>query len=550
MVYKVSLIFCLILSTSSFCQISQEMQKALGAVSPESIEATMSFLASDLVEGRQPGTRGFAIASQYVQSQFKSLGLKPGGEDGRYLQRVVLKKGVVDRSSSTFVVKGIETKVWSYGNEFVFTPYMASEQSEIAAPLIFAGFGISAPELKYDDYKGIDVKGKIVVLLDQAPETFGNNERAFFSSPNTKYQEAVKRGAVGVVTLNMSRRTSWSALVRRNAQGAFKWVDSEGRPHNSFEELKVIASANPEQHEILFSKSGKKLQDVYNRLKSGKAQSFVMNVDAELKIKTKHDTVESSNLIGVIPGSDPVLKEEFIVYVAHLDHFGIGTPVKGDSIYNGAHDNAAGVAILMEIARAFRALPVAPKRSIAMAVVTGEESGLLGSDYFATNPTVKGNIVANMTIDMPFFFHPVLDIVPYGAQHSSLSNGVAEATKILNLKISPDPFPDQVIFIRSDHFSFVKKGIPALFIKSGFMTAATDTVNRAKSDVAWRSTTYHTPQDEMSQAFDFGGAATHAKVNFLIGLLTANDKERPSWNKGDFFGEKFGKSGDRATPGH
>ena len=379
------------------------------------------------------------------------------------------------------------------------------------------------------------------MLLDQAPDIFGNNERAYFSSANTKYQEAVKRGAVGVITLNMSRRSSWNAIVRRNAQGAFKWVDGQGHAHNSFEELKVIGSVNPDHHEVLFSRSGKKLQDVYSRLKSGKAQSFNLNIDAELKITTKHSVVESSNLIGIIPGSDAVLKNEYIVYVAHLDHFGIGRPVKGDSIYNGAHDNASGVAILLEIARAFRALPIAPKRSIAIAVVTGEESGLLGSDYFATNPTVKGSVVANLTIDMPFFFHPVLDIVPYGAQHSSLSNGVAEATKILNLKVSPDPFPDQVIFIRSDHFSFVKKGIPALFIKSGFMTVPADTVNRAKSDVAWRTTTYHTPQDDMSQAFNFGGAVTHAQVNFLIGLFTANDPAKPRWNKGDFFGEKFGE---------
>jgi hypothetical protein len=549
MIPKICLIFCLGISTYGFCQTPPDMQKALESVSADAIESTMSFLANDLLEGRQPGTRGFAIASQYVQAQFKSMGLKPGGENNQYVQRVVLKKGVIDQSLSKFVLTNVDAKAWSYGNEFVFTPYMASEQSEVAAPLIFAGFGVSAPELGYDDYKGIDARGKIVVLFDQAPDNFGNNERAYFSSANIKYQEAVKRGAVGVITLNMSRRTSWNAIVRRNAQGAFKWIDAKGHPHNSFEELKVIGSVNPDHQEILFSRSGKKLMDVYNRLKSGKAQSFLLNVEAQLKATTKHSIVESSNLIGIIPGTDPVLKDEFIVYVAHLDHFGIGLPVKGDSIYNGAHDNASGVAILLEIGRAFRGLPVAPKRSIAIAVVTGEESGLLGSDYFATNPTVNGNIVANMTIDMPFFFHPVLDIVPYGAQHSNLSNGVMAATKILNLKISPDPFPEQVIFVRSDHFSFVKKGIPALFIKSGFMTSPSDTVNRPKSDVAWRATTYHTPQDDMSQAFDFGGAVTHVKVNFLIGLLTANDAVKPSWNKGDFFGEKFGeKQSSGKTP--
>jgi Zn-dependent M28 family amino/carboxypeptidase len=230
------------------------------------------------------------------------------------------------------------------------------------------------------------------------------------------------------------------------------------------------------------------------------------------------------------------------VYVAHLDHFGIADPVKSDSIYNGAHDNASGVAILLGIAKSFQSLPIAPKRSIIIAVVTGEESGLLGSDYFVSNPTVDGTIVANLALDMPFFFHPILDIVPYGAQHSSLSTQVAEATKILNLKVSPDPFPEQVVFVRSDHFSFIKKGIPALFIKSGFMTIPSDSVNRAKSDVAWRSTTYHTPQDDMHQAFDFTAAITHVQVNFLIGFLIANEPSRPQWNKDDFFGNKFRKN--------
>jgi Zn-dependent M28 family amino/carboxypeptidase len=339
----------------------------------------------------------------------------------------------------------------------------------------------------------------------------------------------------------MSRRTSWDALVRRSAQGSFKWIDKHGHPASAFEELKAVATLNPAYGEKLFSKSGKSLEKVYAVLKSGKPQSFPLKVNAQLNVSTNLSEVQSSNLIGLIPGSDPVLKKEHIVYVAHLDHFGIGTPVKKDSIYNGAHDNASGVAILLEIAKAFKALSELPRRSIVIAVVTGEESGLLGSDYFASNPTVDGPLVANLALDMPFFFHPILDIVPYGVQHSSLARQVEEATKILDLKVSPDPFPEQVVFVRSDHFSFIKKGIPALFIKSGFMTVPSDTVDRSKTDVAWRSTIYHTPQDDMTQAFDFSGAAMHVKVNFLIGLLAANAAEKPTWNEGDFFGNKFGK---------
>jgi Zn-dependent M28 family amino/carboxypeptidase len=523
-------------------QNGAELKKVLESVRPDAIKATMMFLADDMLQGRQPGTRGFALASKYVEAEFMSTGLVPAGENNAYIQRVPLQKGIVQSKESKFVlIDGKTHEPLTYGTEFLFTPYMSAPQSGVTAPLVFAGFGISAPELKYDDYKGLDVKGKIVVLLDQAPDTFGNNERAYFSSPNIKYQEAIKQGAVGVINLGMSRRTSWDALVRRSAQGSFKWVDKQGKPTNAFDELKAVATLNSAYGEKLFSKSGKSLEKVYAVLKSGKPQSFPLKVNAQLNVSTNLSEVESSNLIGLIPGSDPVLKKEHIVYVAHLDHFGVGTPVKGDSIYNGAHDNASGVAILLEIARAFKALSELPRRSIVIAVVTGEESGLLGSDYFASNPTVYGPLVANLALDMPFFFHPILDIVPYGIQHSSLARQVEEATTILDLKISPDPFPEQVVFVRSDHFSFIKKGIPALFIKSGFMTVPTDTVDRSKTDVAWRSTIYHTPQDDMTQAFDFSGAAMHVKVNFLIGLLAANAAEKPTWNEGDFFGTKFGK---------
>jgi hypothetical protein len=539
--YKtISFLLFLFIITSSFGQSEQDIQRALQAIGPDEVKSVMTFLADDLLEGRQPGTRGFALASRYIQSEFISLGLKPGVKDS-YVQPVPLGKGIVNGNESKFILEsGGTTETFAYGQDFIFSPYLVNEQSSITAQLVFAGFGVSAPELGYDDYKGIDVNGKIVVLLDQAPETFGNNERAYFSSPTIKYQEAVKRGAVGVINLGMSRRTSWEATVRRSAQGTFKWIDEQGRPNNGFESLKVIATINPANSEKIFKLSGKKLDAVYAGIKAGKPQSFPLKVSAQLSVSTRLSTIESSNLIGIIPGSDSNLKDEYIVYVAHLDHFGIGNPVKGDSIYNGAHDNASGVAILLAIARTFQSLPVAPKRSIVIAVVTGEESGLLGSDYFVSNPTVDGPIVANLALDMPFFFHPISDVVPYGIQHSSLSKQVEEATKVLNLKVSPDPFPEQVVFVRSDHFSFIKNGIPALFIKSGFITSPTDTVNRAKSDVAWRSTTYHTPQDDMSQAFDFNAALTHVRLNFLIGLMVANDPMRPQWNEGDFFGNKFG----------
>lgn len=514
--------------------------KNLKNINPNAIKATMTFLADDLVEGRQPGTRGFSVASKFVETQMMRIGLKPAMPDGGYLQPVPLKKGIVSEKLTTMTL-GEETL--TYGQEFIASPYMPQSESSVSAPLVFVGYGISAPEMQYDDYKGIDVKGKIVIFFNAAPESFPSNQRAYFTTNPVKYNEAIKRGAVGVIAVNFpnDKRSTWEATVRRTKQGTFKWLNKEGQPNDAFPALKAVATFNPDKAEKLFAKSGKTFASAVESTKAGKAESFDLNIQASIKVNTQFTSVAGSNLVGIIEGSDPKLKDEYIVYTAHLDHFGIGAPVKGDSIYNGAHDNASGVAILLEIAQTFKNLPEAPKRSIVFTIVTGEEFGLLGSDYFASNSPLNGKIVADLAIDMPFFFHPVLDIVPYGAQHSSLNQQVEKTAKILGLGISPDPFPEQVVFIRSDHFSFIKKGIPALFIKSGFKTVPSDTIDRSKSDVGWRSTIYHTPQDDMSQPFDFDAAATHVKVNYLIGYYVAQDSKSPDWNVGDFFGGKFGK---------
>ncbi|MEZ4974442.1 MAG: M28 family peptidase [Cyclobacteriaceae bacterium] len=533
-----------LLTATLFAQITSDAENAINQVSPDHIKADMTYLADDLLQGRQPGTDGFALASKYVETQFMSMGLLPGVDGKSYVQPVTLKKGIVNESESSLVLvsKGDRTAL-VYDEDFMLQPNLVNAMSEVSGQIVFVGYGVHAPELGYDDYQKIDVKNKIVVFFNQAPESFPSNERAYFSSAPVKYEEAVKRGAIGAITMQLpgDQRTSWEAAVRRSKQGTSRWADATGKAQNTFEQLKVIATFNPANAEKLFASSGKKMDAIINSIKSNKPQSLPLNLEVRMKVSSETSSIATSNLIGIIPGSDPVLKNEYVVYVAHVDHFGIGVPVKGDSIYNGAHDNASGTSIALEIARTYKRLKEPTKRSIIIAIVTGEESGLLGSDFFASNPTIpQQSMVANFSMDMPFFFHPVLDIVPYGAQHSSLSRPLGEAAKYLNLGIGPDPFPEQVVFIRSDHYSFIKKGIPSLFIKSGFKTVESDKVDRSVADVAWRRTTYHTPQDDMSQDFDFNGAATHVKVNFLTGYQVANDPQRPTWNKGDFFGGKFG----------
>lgn len=543
-IYLPALLLVLITVNTSIAQ-EKALRNNLGAISADAIKGSMSFLADDLLEGRQPGTRGFALASKFVETKFMSLGLVPGINGTSYIQKVPLRKGVVNENTSSFslLIDGKE-EVLSYGKHFIISPYFSNESSTVTAPLVFVGYGISAPEFNYDDYRDIDVKGKIVVFINDAPSRFPSNEKAYFTTTDAKFGEAIKRGAVAAISFSLpsNRRTTWEAGVRRSKQGSFKWLDNNSFPHNSSPELKAVVSLNNEYLDKLLVNSGRSTETLYKEVKEEKPISFPLNISAQVKVSTRFTPVEGSNVLGMIPGSDPKLKEECVVYSAHLDHFGIGAPVKNDSIYNGAHDDASGVAILLEIIAAYQRLPHPPKRSILFAVVTGEESGLLGSDYFVNNPTIPAtNIVANLAIDMPFFFHPVLDIVPYGADHSSLSKQVEQTTKFLGLQISPDPFPEQVVFIRSDHYSFIKKGIPALFIKSGFMTVPQDTTDRSKSDVAWRSTIYHTPQDDMNQPFDFHAATMHVKVNFLVGYFVANEATRPTWNANDFFGKRFQK---------
>ncbi|MEJ0055327.1 MAG: M28 family peptidase [Bacteroidota bacterium] len=370
----------------SFSQIDDLLNTALDKVNPNAIKASMTFLADDVVEGRQPGSRGFAIASKYVESQFISIGLQPGIDGKSYTQPVPFRKGVVDEKGSSLVLitKG-KKETLLLGKDFLLSPYYASVLSEVKAPLVFVGYGVSAPELGYDDYYAVDVKGKIVVYVNGAPASFPSNERAYFSS-SSKFTEAVERGAVGVISFSAptDNRTSWEAAVRRSKQGGFKWVNKEGKAMGGNDELKAVVNLNPESAAKLFASTGATLQKVLESLKNNEQGSFDLGMEAQIKIKTTHSSVQSSNLVGVLPGTHPQRKDEYIVYVAHVDHFGKGAPVKGDSIYNGAHDNASGVSILLEIARAYRNYR-AIERSIMFVVVTGEENGLLGSDYFVNN---------------------------------------------------------------------------------------------------------------------------------------------------------------------
>ena len=523
--------------------IPADAQKAAQSVRPEAIEAHMRYLSDDKLAGRKPGTQGYELAAQYVEKQFKTLGFKPHGQNGTFRQAVPLRKGQVrEEASSLVLIQDGKELPLIYGKNFILSPNFGRASSDVSAPIVFVGFGVSAPELGYDDYADIDVRGKIVACFNGAPSTFPSNQRAYSSS--AKQEVAAAHGALGLVTFSLP--TDVSARVEanapRNRQAIYRWTDSQGRAQRTFPQLGVIASLGDSTTRSLFTKAPKTFEQSRLDANQNKSQAFPMNVSLRAHTQTElSDGLVGENIVGLLPGSDPKLKDEYVVYVSHLDHLGIGRPVKGDSIYNGAHDNASGVAINLEAARLFASLPKSPRRSILFVAVTGEEMGLLGSDYFASNPTVpKDKIVANLCLDMPFFFHPLLDIVPYGSEHSTMNVAVESAAKFVGVKIAKDPIPEQAVFMRSDHFSFVRQGIPAIYIKSGSTTG--DDRNGTKLNLDWRATIYHSPQDDMNQPFDWNAAARHVQLQFLIGYLTAESDTRPVWNTGDFFGTKFGSS--------
>ncbi len=529
-----------------------DIAAALSAFQGSQIKQHMSFLADDALEGRGLGSAGYEQALQYVEKEVTSYKLAPAGENGGFRQRVPLRNSVVVETGSAMKVRGpAGTKTLVYAKDYMLSadPLRAKVAIE-DAPVVFVGYGVSAPGLGYDDYgTGVDVKGKVVAFLSGAPAMLPSNERAYYSSGPAKEGEAIKRGAIGAISFTSpdDPRFRWDVSVATGKQGGYAWVDAQGNPSRGDPALRGTASLNHSGVAALFAGASKPAAEVFAAAANSTPQAFDLATRVSITTQSTHTDVESANVVARLEGSDPALKNEHVVYVAHVDHFGRGVAMNGDAIYNGAHDNASGVAIVLDVARAYAALPTRPRRSVLFLFVTAEERGLLGSDYFARNPTVpKASIVADLTLDMPFLFHPLLDIVPYGALHSSLLAPVTKAAQHLKLAIGTDPIPEQVLFIRSDHFSFVRQGVPSLFIKSGFQTGD-PAKDGAAINAGYRRDVYHKPNDDMSQPFDFDAGAKHAQLNFLTGWLVAQETARPAWNQGDFFGGLFGGAASVGT---
>ncbi len=526
---------------------------ACAATPPDSVEASLdlireralrrhvNFLADDDLAGRMTGEPGYDAAAAYVAQQFAAMGLEPAGRDGWY-QSVPLRsyKAVADTAEVVIHAPGGDLPL-AYRDDFSMSGDPVAPSTRVRAPVVYIGYGVHAPEFGYSDYEGVDVAGKIVAGYSGAPEVIEGEQRAYYASSLTKYEEAVARGAVGIISLRSRKaeeRRAWDEAKKNfGRRPSMTWVNADDRAARHFPELRGAAYLSPDAAEQLFANAPLTYADTLDATEAGEVRSAPLGVEVTLARESEHATLKSPNVIGLVRGTDPGLADEYIVYTAHLDH--LGTLVEDDEprIYNGAYDNAMGVALMLETARAFAAFP--PRRSVMFVALTAEERGLLGSDYFVNHPVVDpGAIVANINLDMPLFLYPVADLIAFGSENSSLQFVAEASARAEGFSFTPDPMPEENLFVRSDQYSFVRMGVPAVYLVPGF-TSLDDDVDGESVYRDHLENHYHEPSDDLSRPVDWDSAVRFARAHARIGFGVAMDATRPAWNEGNFFGERF-----------
>ncbi len=547
---KLSLLLCMTLSAchqSPSTQTQSNLTETPAKIGLENnLQAHIEFLADDYLLGRDTGTEQYEIAARYVASHFKQFDMTPAGDDNTWFQSVPFVKSSLDKSSVIFKINANDKPLTlAYPNEFLIGPNPNSIEDKVTSKLVFVGYGINAPALNHNDYANIDVQGKIVVMLSGKPQSFPSELGAHVASGDEKSRYAAEQGAIGIISLHTPERDkvrTYEKILPFVGRPSFHWVKADGTAAGTQPSLKVGAYLSKQAGLKLFAAAGSDLQPIFDGLAEDKIpQAFDLDLEVNIQRNSKHEKVKSSNVAGIIKGSDPALKNEYVVYSAHLDHIGTGGMVKeNDHINNGALDNASGIAVMLETARQF-AQQQPPKRSILFVAVTGEEKGLLGSEYFAKNPTVSADsMIANVNLDMPLILYPFADVIAFGSEHSTLDSYVSRAAKAQGLKLSPDPMPEQNLFVRSDHYSFVKEGVPSIFLVPGFESKQQG-VDGQKIFQEFFVEHYHQPSDDIHLDINYEAGATFARVNYQIGKEIANDDQRPAWKENNFFGDTFAK---------
>ena len=515
------------------------------------IEADVRFLADDLLEGRDTATRGHDLAALYVAQRLRAIGLSPAGDNGSYYQRVPLLSATrIAEGGRLVMTRHGATTALRFRTQFLPALNYHGADMAVEAPAMFVGQGVHAPGLHHDDFSGVDLRGKIAVLLSGVPAAFDIDRRAFHSSSREKLRELSERGAVGAVLINTDdeeTRTPWARHAASWNKPGMRLRDADGTGIDTFPQLRVVAHVSAAAADAVLAGDGRSAAQLFQAAKDGTLKPFALPGTIALGARTAIAPVASRNVVARLAGSDATLAPEHVLFSAHLDHIGmvIGAPVEGDGplqdrIFNGALDNALGVAIMLEAAHQLVSAPTRPKRSLLFVALTAEEKGLLGAEWYVRRPTVpRGSLVANVNMDMPMLLTSTDDVVAVGLAHSSLQPLVQQAARDVGVALSPDPFPEQTIFVRSDQYAFIRAGIPAVYLMAGITATAGD----GEAPVAMRGFLrdhYHQPGDDVSQPIQYGDAARLARLNARIGQRIGDAPQRPMWNAGDFFGERFG----------
>jgi hypothetical protein len=518
--------------------------RGLRAMDAAAYEANVKFLSSDALAGRAPGSPGGRRAEAFMADQLAHLGLEPAGEQGTYFQDVPLREATrIDAGTSLIIHAGADVALES-GNDVLLLADPRAGDVALDAPLVFVGYGIARPELGYDDLAGVDLHGAIALVFGGAPRELAGKpldpaHHAVLSDLPQRTRALRDHGARAVIAVYdpvRATRMPFATWLSKGSAVSMAWTDHGVPASDPVLPVAVISEAALDR--VLATTPGApKAHALWAALDRGRPPGLALTATASLRVHATVRDLVARNVIARLPGADPAAG--VVVITAHLDHLGIGPAIDGDTIYNGALDNASGSAGLIEVARAFAALPQRPRRGVLFVAVTGEEKGLLGSDYFAAHPVVPiDRIAADINIDGVGLLYEPRDVVALGAEHSTLAAHVAAAARALDLVVSPDPDPDQVFFIRSDQYSFVQRGIPAIFPGAGNLDEHGGTDANLKRWDAWSDQHYHRPSDAWLPVYRAAWGVKELQFDFLTALSIATAATRPSWNPGDVFARR------------
>ena len=506
---------------------------AAAAIDTGSIRSDIAMLASDSFQGRLPGTVGEDRTVEFLEREFKAIGLAPGNPDGSYLQKVPLVGITPDPKSSLTIASPKGRRVLKFKDDVVaWTKHVADQVSITNSEMVFVGYGVEAPEYEWDDYKGADLTGKTVLMFVNDPpladsSQFGGKAMTYYGRWTYKYEQGLRHQAAAVLVVHETGPAGYPFSVVQGKTGEqFDLVT----PDKNAKRSTIEGWISLDQAKAIFTAAGQNFDQLKAKAATRDFVPVALGMKASMTIKNKLRTVDSRNVVGLLEGSDPTLKNEYVVYDAHWDHFGIGAKINGDSIYNGALDNASGTAALLALARAFKAMDPRPKRSIVFLAVTAEEQGLIGSSYYAENPLYPlAKTLANVNIDGINVGGRTKDVTVIGIGASELDDLITKAAGLQQRTIRPDPEPEKGYYYRSDHFNFAKKGVPALYLEGGIEYLGKAADFGMKQRERYVSDDYHKPSDEIKPDWDLSGAVEDLQLLATVGYWVANGDKYPEW---------------------